>query len=128
MPRVLAPRFPGGCRFLREGEIQRLARILLIVYFLETGVVLLVAPWTFIWERNWLVETLPFWGGFARLDGVRGAVSGLGLVSLGVAASELTVVLGAAIRCRRGSGAEPPPAPAVERTLAEEAGSWPRKS
>ena len=45
-----------------EGEIQRLSRILLTVYFLETGLVLLVAPWLTLWERNLFAELLPFWG------------------------------------------------------------------
>ena len=100
------------------------------MYFLETGLVLLVAPWSFLWERNLFVESLPFWGDVARLHGVRGAVSGVGLVSLAVGLWELTAVAGASVRRRRGAGRDrpsPPPA-AVERALAEEAGSWLRKS
>ena len=90
---------------------------------------LLLAPWSIVWERNLFVEISPFWGSVARLDGVRGAVSGLGLVSLGIGVWELTVMLGAAIRRRRGSEADrlSPPAAAVERTLTEETGSWLRK-
>ena len=88
---------------------------------------LLVAPWSTVWERNLFVETLPFWGSVARLDGVRGAVSGVGLVSLGIGVWELTVTFGAAILRRRGSGPERLSPPAVERALAEEAGSWLRK-
>ena len=103
-----------------------MSRILLIAYFLETGLVLLVAPWSIVWDRNLFVETLPFWASVARLDGVRGAVSGVGLVSLGIGVRELMVVLGGALLRRRGSERLSPPA-AVERTLAEEAGSWLRK-
>ena len=110
-----------------EGEIHRLSRILLTVYFLETGLVLLVAPWSTLWERNLFVELLPFWGSVAGLHGVRGAVSGVGLVSLAVGLRELTA--GASVLRRRASRREPPPpAAGVGRALAEEAGSWSRKS
>ena len=86
---------------------------------------LLLAPWSIVWERNLFVEVLPSWGNVARLDGVRGAVSGVGLVSLGIGVSELTVMLGAAILRRRERLS--PPAAGVEPALAEEAGSWLRK-
>ena len=102
-------------------------RILLIVYFLETGLVLLLAPWSIVWERNLFVELSPLWRSMARLHGVRGAVSGLGLVSLGIGVRELMVLIGAAMRRRREAEADPPPAAAGDRTLAEEAGSWLRK-
>ena len=95
-----------------EGEIHRLSRILLIVYFLETGLVLLVAPWSILWERNLFAEILPFWGSVAGLHGVRGAVSGVGLVSLAVGLWELTAVAGASVRRRRGAGRERPSPPA----------------
>ncbi len=99
----------------------------MIVYFLETGLVLLIAPWSIMWERNLFVEALPFWAGVARLHGVRGAVSGVGLVTLGIGVRELTVMLGRAILRRRGSERPAPSAAGAERVLAEEAGSWLRK-
>lgn len=91
---------------------------------------LLLAPWSVVWERNHFVDVLPFLGNVVRLDGVRGAVSGVGLVSLGIGVWELRVMLGAAVRRRRGHEPErlPPPAAGVERALAEETGSWSRKS
>jgi hypothetical protein len=77
-------------------EIQRLGRVLLIVYFLETGLVLLVAPWSTFWERNSLVDVSPLLGGVMRLAAVRGAVSGVGIVNLcmglwGMAAASLAL-------------------------------------
>jgi hypothetical protein len=65
-----------------EGEINRLGRFLLIVYLVETGLVLLVAPWSTFWERNLLAETVPLVDRLVRLAVVRGAVSGVGTVSL----------------------------------------------
>ena len=128
-PRGFGGAFATGFRPREEGEIQRLSRILLIVYFLETGLVLLVAPWSTVWERNLFVEMLPSLGSVVRLHGVRGTVSGVGLVSLAVGLWELASVVGASIRRRRETGSKRPAAPAggVERALAEEAGSWSRK-
>ena len=119
-----------GLRSRGEGEIHRLSRILLIVYFLETGLVLLVAPWSGVWDRNLFVEILPFWGGVARLHAVRGTVSGVGLVTLAVGVRELAAVVGGSVRRRRRARGErlSPPGPEVEGALAEEAGSWLRKS
>ncbi|MEE2612359.1 MAG: hypothetical protein VX975_00910 [Acidobacteriota bacterium] len=74
-----------------EDEIQRLGRVLLIVYLLETGLVLLVAPWSTFWERNWLVETSPLLDGVMRRVAVRGAVSGVGVVNLCAGVWELPV-------------------------------------
>ena len=99
------------------------------MYFLETGLVLLVAPWSTLWERNLFAEILPFWGSVARLHGVRGAVSGVGLVSLAVGLWELTAMSAASIlrrRAARGEGASAS-AGGVDRALAEQAGSWLRK-
>ena len=110
-------------------EIQRLGRVLLIVYFLEAGLVLLVAPWSTFWERNWLTEVSPLVGGFARLAVVRGAVSGVGAVNLwiglwGLAASVLAM--------RRSVGAsdsrahEPTPGERPGAAVrAEDARPWP---
>lgn len=90
---------------------------------------LLVAPWSIVWERNLFVETLPAWASVARLHGVRGMVSGVGLVTLAIGFWELAAVVSASLRRRRGAGSEQPAPPGggVDRTLAEEGGSWPRK-
>jgi hypothetical protein len=61
----------------------------LIVYLLETGLVLLVAPWSTFWERNLWVEALPWFGGVVQLAAMRGAVSGVGAVNLGAGVWEL---------------------------------------
>ena len=85
---------------------------------------LLLVPWSIAWEQNLFVEISPLWGSVARLDGVRGAVTGVGLVSLCIGVWELTVIIGAGIRRRRGSeAARLSPAARVERTFSEEGGS-----
>lgn len=99
------------------------------MYFLETGLVLLVAPWSAVWDRNLFAEMLPLWGSVARLHGVRGTVSGVGLVTLALGVRELTAMVGASVRRRRGARCEElsPSAAGVEGAIAEEAGSWWRK-
>ncbi|HVO10885.1 MAG TPA: hypothetical protein VMX54_09100 [Vicinamibacteria bacterium] len=56
---------------------------------LLVGVVLVVAPWTALWDGNWLLQSWPALRGVLLTGFARGAVSGLGLVNLAVAASDL---------------------------------------
>ena len=86
-------------------------RFLLIVYLLETGLVLSLAPWSAFWERNLFVDLFPLFGGVMRLPAIRGAVSGVGLVSLCAGLWELAALVGVAMSrvslfAGRGSGAE----------------------
>lgn len=70
-------------------------RLLLVVYFLEVGLLLVLLPWFTFWDRNYFADVFPFLGAVARNDFVRGAVSGLGLVNLAAAVSELAGVFAA---------------------------------
>jgi hypothetical protein len=70
-----------------------LRRGLLIVYFLEAGLVLLIAPWSTFWERNLLVDIWPWFGGMMRLVAVRGVVSGVGIVNLWIGLADLWQVI-----------------------------------
>ena len=56
-----------------------------MVYFAEVGLVLIVAPWTTFWDRNYFVESLPWLEGFLTSHAVRGGVTGVGVLSVGVA-------------------------------------------
>lgn len=67
-------------------------RLLLVVYFLEVGLLLVVLPWFTFWDRNYFADALPLLGAVARNDFVRGAVSGLGLVNVAAAISELFAI------------------------------------
>jgi hypothetical protein len=53
-----------------------------VAYLLETGLVLLVVPWTTFWERNFFVDYAPWLREILDSPFARGAVSGLGLVNL----------------------------------------------
>lgn len=61
---------------------------------LETGLLLVLLPWSTFWERNYFVEWSPAIEAVLTSNYVRGAISGLGLVNLGAALVELADVLG----------------------------------
>ena len=61
----------------------------MVVYFIEVGVALIVAPWTRFWDRNYFVEALPLLESTLTSPAVRGAVSGLGLVAISAAAVDV---------------------------------------
>jgi hypothetical protein len=64
-------------------------RLLLTAFFLETGAVLLLAPWSQFWDRNYFAQGLPFVHALMINNFVRGAVSGLGIVNMGAAVAEM---------------------------------------
>ncbi len=64
-------------------------RLLLTAFFLETGVVLLLAPWSEFWDRNYFAQALPLIHALMINNFVRGAVSGLGIVNISAAVAEM---------------------------------------
>lgn len=71
-----------------------LPRLLLLAYFAEVGLVLLVVPWSPFWDRNYFVNLWPAAAALTRSNLVRGAVSGLGLINLWAAMAELAALFG----------------------------------
>jgi len=68
--------------------------ILLTALFVESGVVLLLAPWSPLWDRNALAQSLPPVAQALMVNNfVRGAVSGLGLVNMAAAIGELHAMM-----------------------------------
>jgi hypothetical protein len=66
-----------------------LTRLLLVAYFLEVGLLLVFAPWSAFWDRNYFAHVVP---GLAAVMGnhfVRGAVSGLGVINVVAGVAEL---------------------------------------
>jgi hypothetical protein len=59
--------------------------------------ILIVAPWSAFWDRNSFTAAIPFLGEIAASPFARGAVSGLGLVTLLAGLADL----GAAFASRR---------------------------
>ena len=70
-----------------------LKRLLLVAYFIEVGLLLVLVPWSSFWERNYFVAALPALHDIIRNNYVRGAVSGLGVVNLLMGFNELASVL-----------------------------------
>jgi hypothetical protein len=68
-------------------------RLLLIVFYVEVGLVLAVVPWSAYWERNYFAGVLPVLHAIITNYFFRGAVSGLGLVNLAAAVAELRSLL-----------------------------------
>src|SRR5688500_13888090 len=62
------------CRW--EADIV-LKRLLLVAYFIEVGLLLVLVPWSQFWERNYFLTAYPALHDIIRNNYVRGAVSGL---------------------------------------------------
>jgi hypothetical protein len=72
-----------------------LKRLILVAYFLEVGLLLVLVPWSAFWERNYFAVAVPWFQEVLRNNYVRGAVSGLGIVNLLIGFTELFAVLSA---------------------------------
>ncbi len=68
-------------------------RLVYTVFFLEAGFVLIVIPWLAFWDRNYFAELVPPLQAVISNNFVRGAVSGLGIINLGVGVGELVSLL-----------------------------------
>lgn len=73
-----------------------MAALLSILSSFLVGVVLVFAPWTPLWDSNWLLPLWPAGRGLLLSAFTRGAVTGLGLVNLLLAARDLHARLAAA--------------------------------
>ena len=62
--------------------------LLSILSSLLVGIVLVFAPWTPLWDSNWLLPLLPGLRGLLTSGFTRGAVTGLGLVNILLALSD----------------------------------------
>ena len=64
-------------------------RLLIAAYLLEAGVLLIIAPWSpYFWDRNRFSD-LPVIAGLMASDYVRGAVSGVGVLTALAGARDL---------------------------------------
>jgi hypothetical protein len=64
-------------------------RLLLVAFFFEAGLALILVPWSSYWDRNYFVELYPALEAAITNNFVRGAVSGLGLVNVAAGLVEL---------------------------------------
>jgi hypothetical protein len=61
---------------------NRLLRVLVLLVWLEVGLVLILVPWSEIWEANYFLYQYPALGFFVKNAYVRGAISGLGIMNV----------------------------------------------
>lgn len=69
-------------------------RLLLAAYFLEVGLLLIILPWTTLWDRNYLFDLVPVVHPLLHSSYARGAVSGLGVLNIALGLAELSGVVG----------------------------------
>jgi len=63
-----------------------------VAYFLETGLLLLVLPWSSFWTGNFFIDHWPALRPWLVNDFVRGAVSGVGVVNMAAGAADLVAL------------------------------------
>ena len=78
-------------------------RLLLMVFFFEIGLVLIVIPWLAFWDRNYFAQLAPPLEALITNNFVRGAVSGLGMINVSVGLVELVSIVLARAADRPGS-------------------------
>ncbi len=64
-------------------RMDAIFRILFVIYCIEAGLLLLLAPWNAgLWDRNWVQIADPFLRGVLLHPITRGVVSGFGAIHL----------------------------------------------
>ena len=67
-------------------------RLLLVAFFIEAGLVLILAPWSTFWVDNYFLRSRML-ESVAMNAYVRGAVSGIGLLNVAAAVAEMYAFL-----------------------------------
>jgi hypothetical protein len=76
-----------------EADISFFTRLLFAAYFLEAGLILLIAPWTDFWTGNLFVDATPAMRELLGSHFVRGGVSGIGAVTALAGIAELATAI-----------------------------------
>ena len=61
---------------------------------LESGLLLVLIPWSTFWDRNYFVGSSPVLGALLTSNYCRGAITGLGLINVWSALAELGDLFG----------------------------------
>lgn len=64
-----------------EAAIRFFSRLIVAAYLIEAGVLLVLAPWSVLWDRNYFAAAIPALGALMDSPYVRGGVSGIGLIT-----------------------------------------------
>jgi len=73
-----------------DTAIPFFARLLFSAYLIEAGFLLILAPWTALWDRNYFAALYPWLFTCMSNHFVRGAVTGVGLVTGWVGVRDLS--------------------------------------
>ena len=68
--------------------------MLIAAYLVEAGLVLVVAPWIELWQTNYFAHAWPWVGHLMESDYVRGAVTGIGLITFAAGARDVIAAIG----------------------------------
>lgn len=78
-------------------------------YLIEAGLLLIVAPWTSLWDHNILVAARPWLRALLEDPFMRGGVTGVGLVTAFAGVRDLSATLFARQASPAASGGDVPP-------------------
>jgi hypothetical protein len=62
--------------------MSRILRVVLLLIWLELGLVLVLVPWSDYWEMNYFLFQYPALAFFFKNPFLRGAISGLGVMNV----------------------------------------------
>ena len=65
-----------------------LSQVVYLLFCVEVGMVLLLLPWTLLWDNNFFFSLQPQHSEFWLSNHLRGAVSGVGLINLWMGVEE----------------------------------------
>ena len=88
-----------------ENKISLFRHLLIVLFFIEVGLVLVVVPWTTFWSRNYFIESVAVIRFILMTNVARGCISGVGLLNLGAAIIEVFALIRRrtrAFRCFQG--------------------------
>ncbi len=74
---------------MKSSSTDRLGWVVLAFAWFDLGLLVLLLPWSHVWENNPLLTSYPQLIPFALNGFVRGAVSGIGLLDMVMAAETL---------------------------------------
>ena len=87
-----------------------MTRLLIAAYLVEAGLVLTITPWMAFWERNYFAQVWPWLGALMESPYARGAVTGIGLVTMASGLRDLaSAVFGRAAEIPAADGKPPRP-------------------
>ena len=85
----ISPISPLGTPTVPSRKTVLLSQIVFLLFCLEVGLVLLLLPWTLLWDNNYFFSLQPRCGSLLLSNYLRGAVSGVGLVNLWMGVEEI---------------------------------------